>query len=158
MKQLLPLALAAFLFACNNGPEQKTTAMDSTPIDHTGTKPMADSALPANSSSSDTVQIILPADNTPVTRSFTKDSASIVCKVVVPAGKKMIMGELRPADAKMNIRFNQVITPGGKADGPFDRKLAYDINKEGTYTLIIGNNLMAEGKYKGGVELKIWAH
>jgi hypothetical protein len=157
MKKLLPIAMLALLFACNTGSDQKTTNTDSMPLDHTATKPTMDSMLP-NNITSDTVEIVLPSDNTPVTRSFNKDSASIVCKVVVPAGKKMIMGELHPSNAKMNIRFNQVIAPSGKADGPFDRNLAYDINKEGTYTLIIGNNLMAEGNYKGAVELKVWAH
>ncbi|MBN9296590.1 MAG: hypothetical protein J0I41_06235 [Filimonas sp.] len=157
MKKLLPVASLALLFACNNGAEQKTANADSMPQDHTASKPMADSSQLANTHS-DTTQIVLPSDNTPVTRTFIKDSAGIVCKVVVPAGKRMIMGELAPTNAKMNIRFNQVITPAGKADGPFDKKLAYDINKEGTYTILIGNDLMAEGDYKGKVELKIWAH
>ena len=53
---------------------------------------------------------------------------------------------IEPSDQDANIRLNQIIYPGGRADGPFGRDQKFALAKPGQYQLIIGNNLMAEGK------------
>lgn len=53
------------------------------------------------------------------------------------------------------MRINQVILPDGSADGPFARSLKYAIKKPGIYTLIISNNLMAEGKTTSDYDLEL---
>lgn len=53
------------------------------------------------------------------------------------------------------MRINQVILPDGSADGPFARSLKYEIKKPGIYTLIISNNLMAEGKTTSDYHLEL---
>jgi hypothetical protein len=42
-----------------------------------------------------------------------------------------------------NIRFNQIISPGEKADGPFGAELKYKLQTKGRYRVIIGHNMMA---------------
>ena len=53
------------------------------------------------------------------------------------------------------IRINQIIFPDKTADGPFGRKLDYKIQQLGAYTLVLGNNLMAEGNPKTAFTLTV---
>ena len=63
-----------------------------------------------------------------------------------------ITAEIIPEVDSMNIRINQIYIPvgkDGKYDGPFSRTISYPITAKGAYRLIIGSNLMAEGKTNG---------
>ena len=62
---------------------------------------------------------------------------------------------IEPSEQDANIRLNQIVYPGGESDGPFgmDQKVA--LKKAGIYQLIIGNNLMAEGKTKTAFNLHL---
>jgi hypothetical protein len=63
-----------------------------------------------------------------------------------------VVAELIPESDTANIRFTQIYIPVGKSgkyDGPFGRKLSYPITVKGQYQLIVGENLMAEGDWKG---------
>ena len=55
----------------------------------------------------------------------------------------------------MNIRFNQIKTPDGKYDGPFGREISYKISSKGEVWLMIGKNLMADGKNTGRFSVRI---
>lgn len=63
--------------------------------------------------------------------------------------------ELEAEEADAVIRINQIILPDKTADGPFGRTLEYKIRQHGMYTLILGNNLMAEGSTKTAFTLRI---
>ena len=63
-----------------------------------------------------------------------------------------LTAEIIPDDNTLNIRFKQVYVPAGKNgkyDGPFSRTIRYPITVKGKYKLIIGSDLMADGKPKG---------
>ncbi|MDQ6755729.1 MAG: hypothetical protein M3004_02230 [Bacteroidota bacterium] len=62
---------------------------------------------------------------------------------------------IEPLEQHANIRLNQIIYPGGKADGPFGRDQKFALKNMGIYQLIIGNNLMAEGKIKTAFNLHL---
>ena len=69
-----------------------------------------------------------------------------------------IIAEIIPEVDSMNIRFNQIYIPvgkDGKYDGPFSRKISYPVTVKGAYRLIIGSNLMAEGKTNGNFTCNI---
>ncbi|TPG62874.1 hypothetical protein [Hymenobacter nivis] len=54
-----------------------------------------------------------------------------------------------------NIRFNQIIDPDGQANGPLGNTVAVPAPKNGTYQLIIGHNLMAEGNAEQEFQLRV---
>ena len=62
---------------------------------------------------------------------------------------------IEPSEQDANIRLNQIIYPGGRADGPFGRDQKFALGKPGQYQLIIGNNLMAEGNTKEAFTLHL---
>ena len=55
-----------------------------------------------------------------------------------------------------NLRINQIEMPDSTFDGPFGKSLDYKIKTPGTYKLIIGESMMAEGQYSGDFEIKAW--
>ena len=63
-----------------------------------------------------------------------------------------------PSEPDANIRLNQIIYPGGEADGPFGRDQKFALKKTGIYQLTIGNNLMAEGRTKTTFNLHLSIH
>ncbi|MEP7145779.1 MAG: hypothetical protein ABI792_02085 [bacterium] len=54
-----------------------------------------------------------------------------------------------------NIRFNQIIDPSGKADGPFSREMTYDFNQSGDWKLVVGESNMLSEPYIGNYKFKI---
>ncbi len=55
-----------------------------------------------------------------------------------------------------NIRFNQIQLPDSSFDGPFGKNISYPLKGPGNYKLIIGEDMMAEGKWSGGFLVKVW--
>jgi hypothetical protein len=66
-----------------------------------------------------------------------------------------LKAHVKPTIGTGNIRINQIQLPDKTLDGPFGQELAYPIMKKGVYKLIIGENLMAEGNWKGDYILTI---
>lgn len=64
-------------------------------------------------------------------------------------GYKSLDGFLISPDPEANIRFVQIITPDGEADGPFSSEIEYPLATEGRYKLIIGENMMAGDPWGG---------
>lgn len=62
---------------------------------------------------------------------------------------------IAPSEQDANIRLNQIIYPGGTSGGPYDRDQKFALKNPGQYQLIIGNNLMAEGKTKAAFTLHL---
>jgi len=69
---------------------------------------------------------------------------------------QQVEAELIP-DTPGNIRFNQIISPSGEADGPFGQDVTYDLNETGEWKFIIGGSLMEGEDYIGdfAVNLKV---
>ena len=65
---------------------------------------------------------------------------------------------LIPGDRNFNIRINQILLPGGGADGPFGRQLSYALKQKGWYALRIGPDRMAEGDTLGRFRLLLRIH
>jgi hypothetical protein len=80
--------------------------------------------------------------------------ASVICYLAATGGQKL-KAEIEPKKNPANIRFNQIIFPDKKSDGPFGQQLEYDLTQKGSYQLIIGPSLMAENPYKGDFRLHI---
>jgi hypothetical protein len=78
--------------------------------------------------------------------------------IIIPVkGGDSLIAEL-VADDTANIRFNQIYIPAGKTgkyEGPFSRKISYPVTVKGDYRLIVGENLMAEGDWKGNFTCKV---
>lgn len=54
-----------------------------------------------------------------------------------------------------NIRFSQIFTPSGVADGPFGSTISYDLNETGTWKLIINENQMSGDAWTGEFQMTI---
>ena len=73
----------------------------------------------------------------------------------VASGKELFATLTRNA-RKVNVRINQLEMPDSTFDGPFGDSLHYEIKMHGTYKIIIGADLMAEGNPSGAFTLKAW--
>lgn len=62
---------------------------------------------------------------------------------------------LTAAGEMRNIRFNQIIMPDGRMDGPFGHEIHYKTPQKGNYTLILGKDNMADGKVEGPVTVHV---
>ncbi len=54
-----------------------------------------------------------------------------------------------------NVRFNQIISPSGEAEGPFGNEMTYVLNEAGQWKFIIGESLMAGEPYAGEFTLAV---
>ena len=60
-----------------------------------------------------------------------------------------LVATLHASGSQRNLRFNQIVMPDGTMDGPFGHELHYRTGQNGTYTLKIGKDNMADGTVKG---------
>ena len=54
-----------------------------------------------------------------------------------------------------NIRFSQIISPSGNADGPFGPSITYDLTEAGTWKLVVSENNMLGEPWKGEFKMTI---
>lgn len=66
-----------------------------------------------------------------------------------------LQAQVKPVTGTGNVRINQIQLPDKSLDGPFGQTLTYPLKKTGTYKLIIGEDMMAEGNWKGDFFLSI---
>ncbi|MEP6466405.1 MAG: hypothetical protein ABJB05_08865 [Parafilimonas sp.] len=146
--------------ACNSNQNQSTNHDTLTQAtDTTKAKP----GLPYKIDTSKQINTLLPKRDTLLNVDLNNNKGSVsgylsgigkhvVILVPVKSGDSII-AELIPESDTANIRFTQIYIPVGKTgkyDGPFGRKLRYPTKKiKGNYKLIVGENLMAEGDWKG---------
>ena len=107
------------------------------------------------------VNTLLPGKDTLLTVDLKNNKGSVSgylngmgkhVTIVVPVKSGDSISAEIIADNTANIRFNQIYIPIGKAgkfEGPFSRKISYPVTVMGNYRLIVGENLMAEGNWKG---------
>ena len=69
--------------------------------------------------------------------------------------KPTLSAKINTVEKDRNLRINQIILPDGSADGPFSREMKYAKKQSGTYKIVFGKNLMAEGKLKGNISVTV---
>ncbi|MBF8457693.1 hypothetical protein IV494_10930 [Kaistella sp. G5-32] len=79
---------------------------------------------------------------------FKTDRQKFILKIKNFTGKNMV-AKVTSKNSDMNIRFNQIKFANGTFDGPFGSDISTPIDKPGEIWLIIGKNLMADGKPTG---------
>lgn len=85
---------------------------------------------------------------------FVKDQQKLTIKIE-NFDKPQVVARIIPSDGDMNIRLNQIRLADGSFDGPFGRNLTYKISQKGEIWLIIGHDLMADGKMTGTFKVEI---
>ncbi|MCU7619143.1 hypothetical protein NZ698_18340 [Chryseobacterium sp. PBS4-4] len=85
---------------------------------------------------------------------FTEKHDKLILKIS-NFSKPKITAKISTKQQDFNIRFNQIQLPDGKMDGPFSREITYDVPKSGEVWLIIGKNLMADGKTTGSFSVSV---
>jgi len=147
MKTILIIAL--FITAgCNNNQGDNASQQDSvvTAVDSQIIAPPSKTDFTKDS----IIQIRFPADSTSITVKGSLKGVKKPITVYIPIVKG---GELTATivadDSLANIRINQIFTPDGKADGPFGRELKRKVTQQGTYKLIIAENMMQGDEWKG---------
>ena len=78
-----------------------------------------------------------------------------IISLTIVSGKELF-AVIYKKNKKGNIRVNQIEMPDSKFDGPFGDSLHYKINMHGVYKIIIGADLMANGKSDQAFVLKAW--
>ncbi len=169
MKRILFCLVCIATIACNSG--NSTASKDTATIGYSDSSvQVADSTHPRHRDSFNykvdtskyvTSTLLQPRD-TLITLDLHNGKGSVkaylsgigkhVTLIVPVTGGDSLTGEIIPDIDSTNIRFNQVYIPVGKSgkyDGPFSRTISYPITAKGNYKLIIGSNLMAEGKPSG---------
>lgn len=69
--------------------------------------------------------------------------------------KPTISAKINTIEKGRNLRINQVILPDGSSDGPFSKEMKLVSKKNGNYKIVIGKNLMAEGKLSGNISVTV---
>ncbi|TXF76372.1 hypothetical protein [Chryseobacterium sp.] len=97
-----------------------------------------------------------PAEQLPFTigEEFTKENQKFILKIKDYKNPKLSV-KIANADPNLNVRINQIRFPDGTFDGPFGREVSVDTPKKGEYWIIVGHNLMADGKMTGKFSLEI---
>lgn len=135
MKKILSLFILLCLFACRDKRQPGRDSNDST----SAMKPVKDTNLVVN---------LFPDTAVAPIYGYVEGGKAISCYLKVSKPLR-IEAELVPLTSGLNLRFNQLFIPGGTADGPFGSTLAYNLDKSGTYRLVLAPNLMAEGQTTG---------
>lgn len=85
---------------------------------------------------------------------FTDENQQFII-VINNVSKSTIFAKINTVEKDRNLRINQIILPDGSSDGPFSKEMKYSKKKNGTYKIVIGKNLMAEGKLVGNVSVTV---
>lgn len=85
---------------------------------------------------------------------FTNENQQFIL-VIKNVKKSTISAKISTNDKGRNVRINQVIMPDNSTDGPFSNSINYKTSKKGTYKIVIGKNLMAEGQLSGNFSVSV---
>ncbi len=141
-------------YACNNA-NQNQAATDSITALGGSIKTIKDTL--SNKGVNDSIiNISFPKDSTWVTVSGKMKGINHPVTVYIPVKQgNQLIASLSTEDSLANIRINQIFTPEGKADGPFGKELKHTLHQQGTYKLIIGENMMQGDEWKGKFNLTV---
>ncbi len=153
MKTFL-IILMIIISSCNNTSQNNiNTASKSAGNDSIETQKDTISNTEINDS---IIHISFPKDSTWVTVNAKMKGFNHPVIVYIPVKQgRHLTASISSDDSAANVRINQIITPGGKADGPFGRDFTFAIHQQGTYRLLIGENLMQGDEWKGEFKLTV---
>ena len=163
MKSLLILLIVAILSCNNSDPNSdnadSVTAKDeniSVNKDTTNSSKSNEIKLVDSEKNDSTILINFPKDSTWVTINGKMKGINHPVTVLIPVKQgKQLTAIILPEDSAANIRINQIFTPSGKADGPFGRELKRSLHEQGTYKIILAENMMQGEEWKGDFKLTI---
>lgn len=90
------------------------------------------------------------------TSQMHKDSMQTLWFRFASPGSEKLFGRITLPAKDGNVRFNQIVMPGGKADGPFGRDITYTLADSGTYLLSVGESLMQGDPYDGNFTVELF--
>lgn len=85
---------------------------------------------------------------------FTDENQQFIL-VIKNFNKPTLSAKINTVEKGRNLRINQIILPDGSADGPFSSEMKYTKKQSGTYKIVFGKNLMAEGKLTGNISVTV---
>lgn len=85
---------------------------------------------------------------------FTNENQEFVL-VINNFKKPSVSAVISVNDKGRNLRINQIILPNNLTDGPFSNRMDYKTSRKGTYKIVVGKNLMKEGKLSGGFIISV---
>ncbi|MBW8362747.1 MAG: hypothetical protein K0M56_11250 [Kaistella sp.] len=99
---------------------------------------------------------IADAEQLPFTigEEFTTDQQKFILKIKDHKNPKISVKIVNAAPG-LNVRINQIRFPDATFDGPFGKEVTLDTPKKGEYWIVVGHNLMADGKMTGKFSLEI---
>lgn len=166
----LSFLLAFALSSCsekNDDPNSKMddTARYETPKEipeikkDTSSKEKESDSKPLTENTPDGIKINFPADVTEVSIEGKIDGLNNVTYLLdVSKGQKLtgsIEAVSEAGKKQNNIRFSQIFTPSGQADGPFGPKIEYDLSEAGMWKLVVSENQMSGDPWTGEFKMVI---
>lgn len=137
MKNVLPFLLLCCLVACRDKGRSNATLGNTESV--TAMKPLHDTSF----------SVVLAPDTAVGPIYGYLDSGKVVSCYLRVDKPVHLEAELVPLTPGLNLRFSQLFIPDSTADGPFGNTLTYQLEKTGTYRLVLAPNLMAEGQTTG---------
>lgn len=155
LKNFMKLIFVSFIIisSCNNSEQPKVNPNSTAAENTTKTGKETTSNTKINDS---IINIRFPRDSTWVTVNGKMKGVNHPVTVYIPVKQgRHLTVSVSPEDMIANVRINQLFTPDGKADGPFGRELKTQLHQQGTYKLIIAENMMQGDEWKGNFKLTI---
>lgn len=149
---LYTTVVIASLMACNtNNQRQQDANIDTTVVE-------ADTT----SAVTDTSTFVATQDSIPLTlingaatqKAIMEKGKHVVFSFDIPSPGKL-QANVKPEEAKGNVRIAQIFMPDNAADGPFGMEMEYDLKQPGKYRLVVSENQMAGDPYNGPFTLSI---
>jgi len=162
MKRTALVIVAVILYSCGNERSDSSAQLKDTLMNSQDTIAEKDRTNVKQDSVKQETAIRIIKDT--ITIPFIKDSVIVPAYMqgmgkhvtfIVPAkNAKNLRAEIIVADTA-NIRINQVFTPSGKADGPFQKTIDIPVKETGNYKIVVGENQMAANEWKGDFKIKV---
>ncbi len=162
MKRTAIIIAAVLLYSCGNESSDSSAQLKDTLVksqdstaekDHTDVKQDSVKQETAIRITKDTIPIPAIKDSI-IVPAYIQGMGKHVTFIVPVKGVKKLHAELIVTDTA-NIRINQVFTPSGKADGPFQKTIDIPVKEMGNYKIVVGENQMAANEWKGDFKIKV---
>jgi len=162
MKRPAMIIAAVLLYSCGNNSSDSSAQLKDTLVklqdstaekDHTTVKQDSVKQQTAIRITKDTIPVPVIKDSI-IVPAYIQGMGRHVTFIVPVKNAKKLHAEIIVADTA-NVRINQVFTPSGKADGPFQKKIDIPVKETGDYKIVVGENQMAANEWKGDFKIKV---
>jgi len=137
-------------------PTTQKTETANTPVEEKKETPPATEKNEQLRDKSGAIRVRFPAGSNEITLNgnITGFGEKISYVLEASKGQKLFV-KVVVTDPKGNLAINQIISPSGKADGPFGVKTSYPLTESGDWKVVLGENQMAGDPWKGKYELTL---